>query len=59
MNKLEVLSYFYVIGFSILNIICSYKSYVFAKIAVWVYTVGVVIIYLIVINCDMKWKKKN
>lgn len=49
----------FVIVCAILNVTMSYHDYLYAKISAVVYSIGLVIIYFIVINCDMQWKKKE
>ncbi len=49
----------FVIVSAVLNIAMSYHDYSYAKMSAVIYSVGLVIIYFIVINCDMQWKKKK
>ena len=41
------------------NVIMVFYDYLYAKISAVVYSIGLIIIYFIVVNCDMKWKKRK
>ena len=49
----------FVIVSAILNVTMSYHDCFYAKTSAVVYSIGLVIIYFIVVNCDMQWKKKE
>ena len=49
----------FIIVCAIFHIIRASYECLFAKFLVCWYSIGLIIIYFIVINCDMKWKKKE
>ena len=49
----------FIIVCAIFNVIGSYYVNWFSKFLIIWYSIGWVIMYFIVINCDMKWKKRE
>ena len=46
------------ITIGIFNAITSYHNKIIAMVTIGVYSVGWIILFIIILNCDMKWKKK-